>query len=166
MTIKGNEGHGRNDGKIEGNKISDYVECRFTFPKFPSNRTVFIRGLPKDLSEEKAKQRKDDLKKIKKFLIRQTHKENNEETEQLKSFNEMTFIQFLVEVGMFESDKRAGNYTENEKNMAYQRYINALSASVRGTGAVFLKRATKDVFTITSIEGFWECTRQIMTCKL
>jgi hypothetical protein len=48
---------------------------------------------------------------------------------------------------MFENDKRAGNYTENEKNVAYQRYINALSASVRGTGAVFLQRATKDVFT-------------------
>ena len=48
---------------------------------------------------------------------------------------------------MFESDVKIGNVGENEKKKAYQRYINALSASVRGTGAVFLKRATKDVFT-------------------
>ena len=46
---------------------------------------------------------------------------------------------------MFDCDKK--RFTEDEKKMAYQRYINALSASVRGTGAVFLKRATKDVFT-------------------
>ena len=38
-------------------------------------------------------------------------------------------------------------YSLKEKNDAYQRYINALSASVRGTGSVFLKRETKDVFT-------------------
>ena len=145
MTIKASEGHGRNDGKIEGNKISNYNECRFSYPKFPLNRTVFIQGLHKDLSEEEVKQRKADLKKIKKFLIRQTYKENNEETEQLKSFNKLTFFQFLVEVGMFDCDKK--RFTEDEKKMAYQRYINALSASVRGTGAVFLKRATKDVFT-------------------
>ena len=59
----------------------------------------------------------------------------------------MTFIQFLFEAGMFESNQEIEKLTENEKKVAYQRYINALSASVRGTGAVFLKRATKDVFT-------------------
>ena len=45
LTIKSNEGHGRNDGKVEANTISDYIECRFGYPKFPLNRTVFIPGL-------------------------------------------------------------------------------------------------------------------------
>jgi hypothetical protein len=108
---------------------------------------VFIPGMSKNLTEDQVKQRKDDLKKIKKFLIRQTYKENNEETEQSESFKKMTFLQFLFEVGMMEMDKNIEDFSENEKCAAYQRYINALSASVRGTGAVFLKRATKDVFT-------------------
>ena len=59
----------------------------------------------------------------------------------------MTFIQFLFEVGMFESDKNLETFSAKEKHSAYQRYINALSASVRGTGTVFLKRETKDIFT-------------------
>ena len=111
------------------------------------NRTVFIPGLSKDLSEEEIIKRKTDLKKIKKFLIRQTHTENDGEAEHFDSFCQMTFIQFLFEAGMFESNQEIEKLSDNEKKVGYQRYINALSASVRGTGAVFLKRATKDVFT-------------------
>ena len=48
---------------------------------------------------------------------------------------------------MFSSEKQLDEYTAKEKNDAYNRYINALSASIRGTGAVILKRETKDVFT-------------------
>ena len=59
----------------------------------------------------------------------------------------MTFIQYLYEVGMFASDKNIEKFTESEKNEAYQRYLNALSASIRGTGSIFHKRYTKDVFT-------------------
>jgi hypothetical protein len=65
----------------------------------------------------------------------------------LDTFNKMTFIQFLFEVGMFENDKIFENISDEDKSAAYQRYINALSASVRGTGTVFLKRGTKDIFT-------------------
>ena len=79
--IKEDEGHGRKDGKIVADKISDYVECRFEFPQFPLNRTVFIKGMSKDLTDEEVIQRKNDLKKIKKFLIRQTSRENDEESE-------------------------------------------------------------------------------------
>ena len=70
LSIRGNEGHGRQDGKIEGDKISGYVECRFNFPQFPLNRTMFIPGMSKDISDEQVEKRKTDLKKIKKFLIR------------------------------------------------------------------------------------------------
>ena len=147
MTIRANEGQGRNDGRIKANKISDYVVCRFNFPQFPLPQTVFIKGMSKDLTDEQVKQRKADYRKIKKFLIRQTTTENNEETEELKSFNEMTFLQYLFEVGMFENDKPIEKLTESEKDEAYRRYLNALSVSVRGTGSVFLQRLTKDIFT-------------------
>jgi hypothetical protein len=66
---------------------------------------------------------------------------------EMKKFNNLTFIQFLYQVGMFSEDKKLEEYSEEEKNVAYERYIKALSASIRGTGSVFLKRDTKDIFT-------------------
>jgi hypothetical protein len=108
---------------------------------------MFIPGMSKDISDEQVEKRKTDLKKIKKFLIRQTYTENNPDSEQLRMFYELNFLQFLFEVGMFEEDKKMEDFSEAEKKSAYQRYIDALSASVRGTGSVFLRRGTKDVFT-------------------
>ena len=70
-----------------------------------------------------------------------------EETPSCQHLKSQTFLQFLYEVGMFSTDKQLENYSSSEKDAAYQRYINALSASVRGTGSVFLKRDTKDLFT-------------------
>ena len=94
------------------------------------------------------KRRRDDLKQIKKYLIRQTHLENIQlDNSNLNYFKSLSFIEFLNEVGMFTSDKELQSYSTKEKNDAYKRYLNALSASVRGTGAVFLKRGTKDVLT-------------------
>jgi hypothetical protein len=147
ITVRKHEGHGRFDGKAEGPKIANFIECRFNFPQFPLNRTTFILGIPKDLSEEEVRQRKSDLKKIKKFLIRQTYSESKEESEQFKTFKKSTFFQFLFDVGMFEGGKNIENLSIKEKTDGYQRYLNALSASVRGTGAIFLKRNPKDVLT-------------------
>ena len=48
---------------------------------------------------------------------------------------------------MFGSVERIEDLTKEDKTKGYKRYINALSASVRGTGSVFLKRNTKDVMT-------------------
>ena len=48
---------------------------------------------------------------------------------------------------MFKADKRIENYSTRERGDAYERYINALSVSIKGTGSIFLKRATKDLFT-------------------
>jgi hypothetical protein len=76
INIQKNEGHGRNDGKQEGIHISNYVHCRFNFPQFPMNKATFILGMAKDLDEESVKQRKEDLKKIKKYLIRQSYSES------------------------------------------------------------------------------------------
>ena len=149
INIKKDEGHGRNDGKKEGLPITNYVHCRFNFPQFPLNKNVFILGMSKDLDEETKLMRRNDLKKIKKYLIRQSHSENStpEDTLEFKYLKSLSFIEFLLEVGMFEREKKIENYSEQEKVNAYNRYLNALSASVRGTGSVFLKRGTKDLFT-------------------
>ena len=114
------------------------------------NRTRFLLGLSKNLQPEEIRQRKKDLKKIKKYLIRQTFIEDESSTESSPSvnyFKSLTFIEFLYEVGMFETSKPLKDYTRNEKAAAYERYINALSASIRGSGSIFLKRETKDIQT-------------------
>ena len=149
FTIRKHEGHGKNDGKFEGPKISNYVHCRYNFPQFPLNRTKLILGMSKSLDEKDVKQRRNDLQKIRKYLIRQTYSENptNLENLDLEYFRNLTFLEFLQDVGMFSSEKQLGKYTAKEKNDAYNRYINALSAPIRGTSAVILKRGTKDVFT-------------------
>ena len=149
MTIKKKEGHGRGDGLIEGNTINNHVQCRFNFPQFPLNRTMFILGMSKDLDDDERKQRKEDLKKIKKFLIRHTLSDDDEEKdiETRICLEDLTFLEFLLESGMFKNDKKLDRFTISEKKAAYQRYLDALSASVRGTGSVFMKRKPKDVFT-------------------
>ena len=148
ITIRSDEGHGKDDGKLNEKEISNYVHCRFNFPHFPLNKTTFILGIPKNFDEHEVKRRKMDLKKIKKYLIRQTFTENTQEDRSnINHFENLSFNEFLHEVGMFTADKSLQEYSEREKNDAYERYINALSASIRGTGCVFLRRGTKDVFT-------------------
>ena len=145
--MKKNEGHGRHDGKKEGPNINNYVHCRFNFPQFPMNKTTFILGISKELDEETVNQRRNDLKKIKKYLIRQSYSETPEESSDLQYLKLLSFIEFLHEVGMFEKEKSLTEYSRKEKLDAYHRYINALSTSVKGTGSVFLKRDAKDLFT-------------------
>ena len=149
INIKKNEGHGRSDGRKEGVPINNYVHCRFNFPQFPMNKTTFILGMSKELDEDSKLTRRNDLKKIKKFLIRQSFSESSthEETEEFQKLKSLSFFEFLYEVGMFEKEKKLERYSEQEKHFAYNRYLNALSASVKGTGSVFLKRETKDLFT-------------------
>ena len=48
---------------------------------------------------------------------------------------------------MFEGNNKLEDCTKEEKKKAFERYLDALSASVRGTGCVFLQRGTKDLFT-------------------
>ena len=80
-------------------------------------------------------------------MIRQTYSESKDESEQFKSFKKTNFLQFLYDVGMFEEKRTIKDLSLKEKSAGYQRYLNALSASVRGTGAVFLKRNTQDILT-------------------
>ena len=48
---------------------------------------------------------------------------------------------------MFEENKLIEEFTPIEKRAAYERYLRALSVAVKGTGAIFMKRNPKDVFT-------------------
>ena len=149
VTIKESEGHGKYDNIKRGHKISNYVHCRFNFPQFPMNKTRFILGMSKQLDLEEIRSRKQDLQKIRKYLIRQTYTEDSPigETAAFSLFKNFSFIQFLHEVGMFELDKKLEHYSEKEKEAAYERYMNALSASIKGTGSVILRRDTKDIMT-------------------
>ena len=149
ITVRSHEGHGKNDDILEGPTIRNYVHCRFNFPQFPLNKTTFILGMSKTLDPEIISNRKKDLQKINKFLIRNTYSEDPKAGDSLafQRLKSLSFIQFLYEVGMFEGNKDFDEHSEEEKQRAYDRYIHALSASVKGTGSVFLKRETKDLFT-------------------
>ena len=72
ISIKSNVGHGIDDGIKEGPELYNIPLCRFNFPKYPSDKTKFILGVEKDLDEKLLFSRRKDLKKITKYLIRQT----------------------------------------------------------------------------------------------
>ena len=97
ITIKENEGHGRLDGLIKGQELANVPVCRFKFPKFPMDETKMILGISKDTDEATVQDRKKDLKKIIKFLIRQTHfDETGMESEGWKKLKNMDFWRFLL----------------------------------------------------------------------
>ena len=104
------------------------------------DKTKLILSMSKELSKEEMSKKAKDLKKINKFLIRQT-------LENEDMIYKMSFLDFLYEVGMFETEKELSNYSKTEIDAAKQKYYDALSASIHGTGAVILKRDVKDIFT-------------------
>ena len=59
----------------------------------------------------------------------------------------MSFNEYVVDVGMLKDDKPFDKCSEQEIKEARQRYLDALSISIRGTGAVFIRREPKDIFT-------------------
>ena len=150
LVIGENEGHGRLDGKISRESILSIL-CRYNFPHNPIDENLFLLGIPKDLPEEKLAQRKKDYKKISKYLIRQTYSENTD-CEARAKLEKMSFNEFLVDVGMLKEDKPFDRCSEQEIKEARQRYLDALSVSIRGTGAVFIRREPKDIFTNNLIQ--------------
>ena len=107
ITIKKGEGHGRLDGTRIGVELSRIQLCRFHFPGFPLDQTTLVVGLSKDTDEETLKKKKQDLKKIVSYLIRQS---NGSET--LIKLKSMTFDEFLYNVGMFK-DAISFSITDN-----------------------------------------------------
>ena len=111
------------------------------------DETKLILGMSKDLDETVINTRKADLNRIIKYLVRQTYSErNHSECEGWKHLKDLTFWEFLYEVGMFEGNKVLNDYRNEEKEIAKTRYLNAISASVQGNAATILKREVKDIF--------------------
>ena len=109
--------------------------------------TKFLLAPRKDLDEEEMKKRRADHNKIVKFLIRNTYSENPmEDSENCKWLKSLSFEEFLFEVGMFKDSKSLSSLTKEEVNEAKQRYHEAISCSIKGTGQVFLKRELKHLF--------------------
>ena len=141
ITIKENEGHGRLDGQKKGKELLNIPICRFQFPRFPLNQTKLVTGIARETSEDDVKKYKADLSKIIKYLIRNTYTENKHERnigwQKLQGLN---FWEFLYEVGMFSEDKLFEQLSNVDKTKAKERYLNAISASIRGSAAVIHKR--------------------------
>ena len=75
--------------------------------------------MSKDLDPEEASKRSKNLKKITKYLIRQTYsgqENNNEET--LDSLKEMSFLDFIYQAGMFHEEKPLSQYSPEETKSA------------------------------------------------
>ena len=101
LRILSNEGHGRFDNIISGDELTAPV-CRLRHPKFPIDKTEFIRSFPEDVAEDELIKAKHDYKKIKKYLLRMTHGENFKQSENFQKFQKLSFRQFLFELGMFD----------------------------------------------------------------
>ena len=106
VSIKFDEGHGIDNGIKEGPELKNVPICRFNFPKFPNDEATFIFGVSKDLDKNILDSRREDLRKITKYLIRQTLCDFNlEESEKWKTLKQMTFLEILYKVGMFKERK-------------------------------------------------------------
>ena len=129
------------DGKLKQKEMKNIQTCRFGFPKYPLDKTTLVLAISKDTPDDIVKERKNDLRKIVKFLIRQSSDE-----ESLQRLKEKTFYEFLHSVGMFKENNSFEEYDVSERQDAENRYLRALSASIQGTARVFLKRSVEDIF--------------------
>ena len=119
--------------------------CRLRHPKYPIDKTEFVRVFPQDVDENELKTAKSDYRKIRKYLLRLTHGEDFKESEYWKNFKKLSFNEFLFHVGMFKGEKPSDDPTEIK--IARQHYLTALRCEVKSSGLVLLKRNPQDVFT-------------------
>ena len=81
---------------MESDEIRSHLLCRFKYPQYPIGKTTFIPRISESLSEDEIEERKNNLKKIKKFLIRQTGHEGKREDNALWiKFRSWDFHTFL-----------------------------------------------------------------------
>jgi hypothetical protein len=142
--ISTDEGHGRFDGTRDGDELMVEM-CRFNFPKNPAHETVFLSTFPLDYDKKDLKKAKEDYRKIRKYLLRLTHGDNFKNKEEWLNFINLSFFEFLFEVGMFENNEDINNDKSIAKAM--QRYYTAIRCEVKSTGLLLVKRNTYDVFT-------------------
>ena len=143
IRINANEGHGKNDGKVENEELI-LPACRFRLPFYPIDEAEFIFPFEEDTTEEVTKKAMKDFNRVRKFILRMTSDAHLEDCPKWKKFKSMTFKQFLIESGMLKEENKEN---EEEIQKARSRYLTALRADVRGAGMLILKRNPCDVFT-------------------
>ena len=146
MRIHSNEGLGINDGKEYESEIVTHV-CRFKFDKFPIDKTTFVLAITKDEDPNAVKQMKKDLRHIQTYMARRRYcRESNSEDHILwLKFKDMTFEDFLEDLGMMKN--LSAKLSKIEKfELARKRYLKALRADIKGIGAVYHRRNPSDVF--------------------
>lgn len=121
--------------------------CRYKYPRCPIDVTTLLLPISKAEDPKKVTQMQKDWKHIRAYLIRRTHFFESKENEKIWiQFKNMTFEEFLQDLGMYAG--LSSNLSQDEKKTkARERYLNALRANISGSGYVYLKRNTEDVFT-------------------
>lgn len=129
IKIQPNEGHGKFKAGDRTLLVSPI--CRFGFPRYPMPDSKLLEPLNSDnCSEEDMKVAKNNLKKIQKFMIRQTHTyRKGEISEERRRFLKLTFKEFLEHLEMDE-----------------ETYSTAIRTSIKGQAQLFLQRNPDQVF--------------------
>ena len=109
------------------------------------DKAEFLYAFPENVDKNELNQAKDDYLKIRKYLLRLTYGENFKNQEQWLNFVNLSFYEFLQEVGMFKPNEDIQN--EEARHNARQRYLTALRCEVKSSGLTFLRRDTRDIFT-------------------
>ena len=123
IVITEDQGHGRHDGKKKGVPLELKV-CRFNFPRNPMDKTQFIRGFSKDMDQKFVNKARVDYEKIRKFLLRLTSVPDYENTKEWAFFINLSFYEFLFEVGMFDTINWRSDAEAQQR--ARDRYLTAL----------------------------------------
>ena len=149
IRIQENEGHGRLDGQIKEEMILVPV-CRFNHPRNPIDKTEFMFGFPENIDEEVKNKAKADYLKIRKYLLRLTNGNNFKGTkfendENWIKFKQLSFYEFLWNVGMFETGEELRD--ENARLKARARYLTALRCEVKTSGLLLLRQDPEDILT-------------------
>ena len=88
------------------------------------DQTEFILGFPEDTDKKVLNKAKVDYEKIRKFLLRLTSVPDFENTKEWAVFINMSFYEFLFEVGMFDTDDWKSDAEAQQR--ARDRYLTAL----------------------------------------
>lgn len=130
VRIQPHEGHGKFKPPNESSLLT-LPKCRFQFPRFPMLISKILEPLStEEYSEEEIKIATKNLKKIQKFLCRQTYaSKRGEVTEERKRFLKLTFEEFLSHL-----------------DLTLEQYEMALKTSIKGHAKLFLQRSPEQVF--------------------
>ena len=74
IIVRDDKGFGKFDKQKKGD-ILKTPKCRFNFPKYPMRNTSFLEPFPSELNENNIQTEKNNLNKIKKFMLRKLFQE-------------------------------------------------------------------------------------------